>query len=71
MLLYLINNFIEDGVLSKIPVYLDSPLAIKVTDIFKKYTHLFNKEVQAEIKGGDDIFDFPQFSSTKEVFESK
>lgn len=71
MLLYLINNFIEDGILPKIPVYLDSPLAIKVTDVFKKYTHLFNKEVQAEIKGGDDIFDFPQFSNTKEVFESK
>ena len=71
LLLYLINNFVEDGILDKVPVYLDSPLAIKVTDIFRRYTHLLNKEVQAEIKGGDDIFDFPQFSNTKEVSESK
>ncbi len=71
LLLYLINNFVEDGVLPKIPVFLDSPLAIKVTDIFKKYTHLFNKEVQAEIKAGDDIFNFPLFEDTKEVSESK
>jgi len=71
VLLYLINNFVEDGILPEIPVYLDSPLAIKVTDIFKKYTHLLNKEVQEEIKSGDDIFNFPQFSNTKEVSESK
>lgn len=71
VLLYLINNFVEDGVLQKIPVFLDSPLAIKVTDIFKRYTHLLNKEVQDEIKGGDDIFNFPQFSNTKAVSESK
>lgn len=71
VLLYLINNFVEDGVLEKIPVYLDSPLAIKVTDIFKKYTHLLNAGVQKEIKGGDDIFNFPQFSNTKGVSESK
>lgn len=70
-LLYLINNFIEDGVLPKIPVYLDSPLAIKVTDIFKRHTNLFNTKVQEEIKGGDDIFDFPQFRDTKTVSESK
>ena len=70
-LLYLINNFVEDGILPKIPVFLDSPLAIKVTDIFKRYAHLFNKNVQDEIKGGDDIFNFPQFEDTKEVFESK
>jgi len=70
-LLYLINNFVEDGILPNIPVYLDSPLAIKVTEIFKQYKHLLNKEVQGEIDGGDDIFDFPQFSNTKEVSESK
>lgn len=71
VLLYLINNFVEDGVLSKIPVFLDSPLAIKVTDIFRRYTHLLNEDVQKEIKEGDDIFNFPQFSNTKEVYESK
>lgn len=71
VLLYLINNFVEDGVLPKIPVYLDSPLAIKVTDVFSRHTHLFNEGVQKEIKGGDDIFDFPRFSITKKVSESK
>lgn len=70
-LLYLINNFVEDKILPELPVFLDSPLAIKVTDVFKKYTHLLNEEVQQEIRDGDDIFNFPQFKNTKEVFESK
>ncbi|MEX0652089.1 MAG: MBL fold metallo-hydrolase [Candidatus Paceibacterota bacterium] len=71
VLLYLINNFIEDNVLAKVPVFLDSPLAITVTGVFRKYTHLLNDGIQKEIRGGDDIFNFPQFSNTKEVSESK
>ena len=71
LLLYLINNFVEDGILPEIPVYLDSPLAIKVTDVFSRHTHLFNEAVQKEIREGDDIFDFPRFSNTKNVSESK
>ncbi len=71
VLLYLINNLIEDNEVPNIPVFLDSPLAIKVTDIYKKYTHLFNDAVQEEIRGGDDIFDFPQFTETERVTDSK
>ncbi|MDI9354731.1 MAG: MBL fold metallo-hydrolase [Cyanobium sp. MAG06] len=36
-LLYYLNNMIENNEISQIPVYLDSPLAIKITDIYKKY----------------------------------
>ncbi len=61
ILLYELNKMIESGSVPSIPVYLDSPLGSKVTDVFRKYTHLFNERVQAEIRAGDDIFDFPKF----------
>ncbi len=61
ILLYELNKLIESGSVPSIPVYLDSPLGSKVTDIFRKYTRIFNDRVQAEIKAGDDIFDFPKF----------
>lgn len=54
-----INDFIEDKKIPKIPVYLDSPLAIDVTKIFKKYESYFNPEMQEHIHHGDDIFKFP------------
>ena len=59
VLLYEINNMIEDKEIPQIPLFLDSPLAEKVTDIYKKYENDFKKSVQSEIKAGDDIFDFP------------
>jgi metallo-beta-lactamase family protein len=40
------------------PIFLDSPMAIKATEIYKKYRRLFNKELTEHI-ANDDPFDFP------------
>lgn len=71
VLLYEINNMIEDGELPRVPVFLDSPLARKVTDIYKKYKNDFKESVKEEIKSGDDIFDFPGLRIIKEFMESE
>ena len=70
ILLYELNKLVESGSVPSIPVYLDSPLGSKVTDIFREYTHLFNEKVQAEIAAGDDVFDFPNFKETANSKES-
>jgi metallo-beta-lactamase family protein len=71
VLLYEINKMVEGGEISQVPVFLDSPLAEKVTDIYKKYEKDFKKSVQAEIKSGDDIFDFPGLQIIKSAEESR
>ncbi len=63
-ILYEMNEFFENGELSQIPVFLDSPMAIKITKIYQKYCSYMNKAVCAEIKSGDDIFNFPKLKST-------
>lgn len=70
LLLYEINKMVESGEVEQMPVYLDSPLASKVTDVYRKYTHLFNEKVQEEIRNGDDIFEFPQFETIRDAKES-
>jgi len=65
VLLFELNNLIENNELPKIPVYLDSPLAEKVTEIYKKYKDDFKPEVRAQIKSGDDIFNFPNLEIVK------
>lgn len=70
VILYEVNNMVEDGLIPSVPVFLDSPLALKVTDIYKRHKHHFNDQVKAEIKGGDDIFDFPRLTIIKDVRES-
>lgn len=71
ILIYEINKLVEKGEIPEIPVFLDSPLASKVTEIYKNYTHLFNKGVQKEISGGDDIFEFPKFTVVHDPKESQ
>ena len=63
--MYEINNLVEDGKIPKVPVFLDSPLAIKVTSVYKNRIQNFNKGVQEEIKAGDDIFKFPLLKFTE------
>lgn len=70
-LLYELNELIEGGKLPKIPVYLDSPLAIKVTEIYRNNSAEFNHSVREDIKGGDKIFHFPNLKMTEHVEESK
>ncbi len=70
-MLFEINNLIESNAVAEIPVYLDSPLAIEVTDLYRRNTDYLKHSVQEQIKNGDDIFDFPGFKMTKSVEESR
>jgi len=70
VLLYELNNMIEDKEIPQIPVFFDSPLALKVTDIYKKYEKDFKESVKKEIKGGDNIFDFPGLHIVERTPES-
>lgn len=71
IMLYEINNLIEDGTIPKIPVFLDSPLAIAVTDIYQRRIVDFNNGIKDEIAKGDDIFTFPGLLRTLTSEESR
>lgn len=65
-----INNMVEQGKIEPIPVFLDSPLAISVTDEYRTYTEYLRPDIQAQIKSGDDVFDFDGLEFTHTVKES-
>jgi metallo-beta-lactamase family protein len=69
-ILFEINNMIESGAVDSIKTYLDSPLAIKVTDVYRHATEYMKPEVQEQIKAGDDIFSFEGLSFTETMRES-
>ena len=57
--------------LMKAPVYVDSPLAISATEIFRENMDLFEEEVREEIQRGDNPLEFPGLQFTQTAEESK
>ena len=70
-LLFEIDNLVENGRIPKVPVFLDSPMAIDATRIYKKYQAYYNNNAKKIIKLGDDIFNFPGLKITRTAEESK
>lgn len=70
-LLYELNDLIENKKIPKVPIFIDSPLAIKITEIYKKHQDYFNDKTKYIINSGDDIFSFPGLDFTPTTQESK
>jgi metallo-beta-lactamase family protein len=70
-LLYEINSLVENNIISRMPIFLDSPLSIRLTDVYLKYGKYFNEKAQKLIASGDKLFDFPGLVETLETEESK
>lgn len=72
-ILYEIDNLIEQNRIPDIPVFLDSPLAIKSTEIYKKYSgsNYYNKNVAEAFRANGELFNFPRLKFTLTTEESK
>ena len=57
--------------LMKAPVYVDSPLAISATEVFRQNTDLFDEDVRQRIESGDNPLEFPGLQFTRTADESR
>ncbi len=69
-ILYILGEFQRSGSLPDIPIYLDSPLAIKATEIFRKNKEYYDEEAMAIVNRGFDPFDMPNLKFTPSTEES-
>lgn len=73
-MMYELDDLVKYGRIPQIPVFVDSPLAIKLTAVYKKYSKdplYFSNEAINLIKSGDAIFDFPGLKLTLTTQQSK
>jgi len=70
-LLYIFDQLKKKGKMKEeTPVFLDSPMAIKATAIFKEYPQLYSKALKEQVKT-DDPFDFPSLVLCDVIEKSK
>ncbi len=70
-LLYYLSDLHHHHRIPRLKVFLDSPMAIRVTEVFKRNRNLFDEEALAMIMRGDHPCDFPGLVLTRTRQESK
>ncbi len=70
-LLYVLHQLFEEGAIPQLPVYVDSPLAVNATEIFRLHPECFNKEVYNFQFEKADPFGFEGLRLIRNLSESK
>lgn len=66
-----LDDLTNEGRLPPIPVYVDSPLAVNVTDIFKRHPECYDRELLEYMKEDGEPFGFARLTYIRDVEDSK
>ncbi len=70
-LVYDLNRMIVNGEVPRVPVYVDSPLAVSASDIFIKHPEYFDAETRAFMRPHREALEFKSLTYTRSADESK
>ncbi|MGQ9919166.1 MAG: MBL fold metallo-hydrolase RNA specificity domain-containing protein [Bryobacteraceae bacterium] len=70
-LVLMLHELVEEKQIPSIPVFVDSPLAVDVTEVFRRHVYLFDEETARFLRNGEDPFGFRMLRYVREVSESK
>lgn len=72
LLVYVLHKLFDQNRIPEIPIYVDSPLALKATEVFKEHPECFDRETnRIFLESGDDPFGFKRLKYITTVDESK
>jgi len=70
-ILYRLNELLIQNRIPHLMVFLDSPMAISITEVFKRHSELFDKEMSKLVRQNRSPFDFPGLKMVQTTDESK
>ena len=69
--IYALKQLDDQGRLPPVPVYVDSPLTVKLTDVFRIHPECFDEKTRGILTSGDSPFDFERLRYVSSVEDSK
>ena len=66
-----LDRLIEQGAIPLLPLYLDSPMASKASDIYRRHSDYFDEETARLLRDGESPLDYPNQLVTRRVQESQ
>lgn len=70
-LLYRLNELQREGRIPHLMIFIDSPMAIQVTDIFERHAEMFDAEMLERVRQHESLFELPNLRMTRDTQESK
>ncbi len=70
-LVYSLNKIFSDGLLPPVKIFVDSPLATRSTEVFRKYHNLVNREAQEFYQKRGDEFEFDNLTYVENLKDSR
>jgi metallo-beta-lactamase family protein len=70
-LVLLLHELFDSGRIPRIPIFVDSPLAVETTEVFRKHSELYDEEAAQFLSKGEDPFGFKRLRYIRDVNESK
>ena len=66
-----LDRLIERGEIPQLPLYLDSPMASRASDVYRRHPEFYDEETRALLAGGSSPLDYPDQTITRSADESK
>ena len=70
-LIVLMHELVQENLIPAMPIFVDSPLAVNVTEVFRKHPECFDAETGKFLESGDDPFGFNRLQYIRDVNDSK
>jgi len=70
-IVYALDRLLEAGKIPQLPLYLDSPMASKASDIYRRHADYFDDETRQLLQHGDTPLDYPNQTETRDVRDSQ
>ena len=70
-IVYALDRLLEAGKIPQLPLYLDSPMASKASDIYRRHADYFDDETRRLLEHGDTPLDYPNQTETRDVHDSQ
>jgi metallo-beta-lactamase family protein len=70
-ILYYLNTLRLENRIPQLDIYLDSPMAARITEVYKHYISLFDQETKDLLRQNHSPFDFPGLKAVETADESK
>ena len=70
-IVYELDRLLEQGRIPYLPLFLDSPMASKASDIYRRHLDYFDEDTRRLLQHGDTPLDYPDQTETRDVHDSQ